>query len=99
MILIPLFNNLGDEYWSKCAATIKQILQVQNLASLQITCYTILLTVLWKHPVLIANMRFGCRILLSTIFLRGAKLEIESCLPTPHQCCNCWKFGHPARYC
>ena len=63
-----------------------------------VSCFTIISRGRYKYPVNIARIAFKGQDLPDRVYIGGAFFKVKPYIPPPHQCQNCWRFGHPVKY-
>lgn len=72
--------------------------KLQNLPVSEVECYS-KISPCTKRSMLFAKLTFQSRSLPAHMYIGFERLKIQEDLPRPRQCCNCWKYGHPTKYC
>ena len=63
------------------------------------SCFTINPRGRHKHPVNIATIAFKGQDLPDMVYIGVTFYKVKPYIYPPCQCQNCWRFGHPAKYC
>ena len=74
--------------WCDCSLDLFELIADEHDIT-HVSCFTIDPCGRCKHPVNIATIAF----------IGGAFFKVKPYIPPPHQCRNCWRFGHPVKYC
>ena len=53
----------------------------------------------YKYAANITKITFKGQDLPDRVYIGGAFCKVKPYIPPLNQCVNCWKFGHPAKYC
>ena len=98
-ILIPLSISLGNKEFTQCGNEIKDNIESQGIKVKTIETFVKPSTDKRTYPLQIAKVCFDTRVLPENVIVGGQRLRVKEYIPSPRQCNNCWKFGHPSKYC
>ena len=97
-ILIPNEICPDSISWSDCFPDLFELIADDHDIA-HVSCFTINPRGRPKYSVNIARIAFKGQNLPDRVYLGGAFYKVKPYIPHPRQCQNCWRFGHPAKYC
>ncbi|XP_069957598.1 uncharacterized protein [Cherax quadricarinatus] len=96
-VILP--HTIVQQNFQTCGNDILEELELQDLPILKVDTYVLPARGRRLYPGNVALLTFNCRELPSSVYVAGHRLQVRKVIPTPQQCRNCWRFGHPVIYC
>ncbi|XP_069950435.1 mucin-5AC-like [Cherax quadricarinatus] len=96
-VILP--HTIVQQNFQSCGNDIFEQLELQDLPILKVDTYVLPARGRRRYPCNVARLTFDSRELPSSVYVAGHRLQVRKVIPTPQQCRNCWRFGHPAKYC
>ncbi|XP_069946318.1 uncharacterized protein [Cherax quadricarinatus] len=96
-VILP--HTIVQQNFQSCGNDIFEQLELQDLPILKVDTYVLPARGRRRYPCNVARLTFDSRELPSSVYVTGHRLQVRKVIPTPQQCRNCWRFGHPAKYC
>ncbi|XP_069945116.1 mucin-5AC isoform X1 [Cherax quadricarinatus] len=96
-VILP--HTIVQQNFQTCGTDILEQLELQDLPILKVDTYVLPARGRRRYPSNVARLTFDSRELPSSVYIAGHRLQVRKVIPTPQQCRNCWRFGHPAKYC
>ncbi|XP_069942580.1 uncharacterized protein [Cherax quadricarinatus] len=96
-VILP--HTIVQQNFQSCGNDIFEQLELQDLPILKVDTYVLPARGRRRYPCNVARLTFDNRELPSSVYVAGHRLQVRKVIPTPQQCRNCWRFGHPAKYC
>ena len=98
-VSIPMNIIPADTPFSDCASDILALLQGQDFTACDVQCYSLPSRGKRTTTTHIARISFTAHDLPTHVIIGGERLPVRPYSPPPRQCQNCWRFGHPAKFC
>ncbi|XP_069944751.1 mucin-3A-like [Cherax quadricarinatus] len=96
---VILLHTIVQQNFQTCGTDILEWLELQDLPILKVDTYVLPACGRRRYPCNVARLTFDSHELPSSVYVAGHRLQVRKVIPTPQQCRNCWRFGHPAKYC
>ncbi|XP_069942243.1 uncharacterized protein [Cherax quadricarinatus] len=96
-VILP--HTIVQQNFQTCGNDILEQLELQDLPILKVDTYVLPARGRRRYPNNVARLTFESRELPSSVYVAGHQLQVRKVIPTPQLCRNCWRFGHPAKYC
>ncbi|XP_069957201.1 uncharacterized protein [Cherax quadricarinatus] len=96
-VILP--HTIVQQNFQTCGNDILEQLELQDLPILKVDTYVLPACGQRRYPSNVARLTFDSHELPSSVYVAGHWLQVRKAIPTPQQCRNCWRFGHPAKYC
>lgn len=93
-VSIPLSVRLGDTAFSDCAPIIKDLLDLQDVPVVSVSCFVLKPFGHRRREARIARVVFDTLNPPTHVSIGGERLSVRVSPPTPSQCKRCWKFHH-----